>query len=147
MYINTIKHEKNITIDLIKVKGHSGDRYNDLADKYAKIGGTCEDILDIGFISCNSKLKFFPYFQTVPITQKIRKFTMSTLQLFNCAEWTHLNSQKSNFSSRQCHWKTSWMLFKNLIGFRCNRVKKNIDWSFLFKIFHKSLPLGHTLKL
>ena len=67
MYIDTIKREKDITVDLIKVKGHSRDRYNDLADEYAKIGGTCEDTLDIGFISCNSKLKFFPHFQSFPI--------------------------------------------------------------------------------
>jgi len=78
LYIDTIKREKDITVDLIKVKGHSRDRYNDLADEYAKIGGTCEDTLDIGFISCNSKLKFFPHFQSFPIVQKIRKFTMST---------------------------------------------------------------------
>src|SRR6266496_6699219 len=72
---------------------------------------------------------------------------MSTLKLFNCAEWTRLQSQRSNFLSQQYNWTSSWALFKNLIGFRSNRVKKNVDWAFLFKIFHKTLPLGHLLKL
>src|SRR6266496_4409175 len=72
---------------------------------------------------------------------------MSTLKLFNCAEWTRLQSQRSNFLSQQYNWTSSWALFKNLIGFRGNRVKKNVDWAFLFKIFHKALPLGHLLKL
>ena len=72
---------------------------------------------------------------------------MSALNLFNCMEWTCLHSQRSNFSSQQYNWTSSWTLFKNLIGFRGNRVKKNVDWAFLFKIFHKALPLGHLLKL
>src|SRR6266542_1160624 len=147
MYIENIVREKHLILNLVKVQGHSGDRFNDLADDYAKLGGISENVLDIDFVSVNSKLKILPHFHNHPIEQKIRKFTISTLRIFNCAEWTRLQSQRSNFSDRQISWKSSWTLFKNLTGFRCNRVKKNTDWAFAFKVFHKALPLGHLLKL
>ncbi len=147
LYIETIIREKHLKLDLVKVRGHSGDTFNDLADEYAKLGGNSDDILDLGFVSANSNLTFLPHFRNVPIEQKIRKFTVSTLKFFNCAEWSRLQSQRINFSHQQFNWTSSWLLFKNLIGFRCNRVKKNVDWFFLFKIFHKALPLGHLLKL
>src|SRR6266542_2574514 len=147
MYIENVIWEKQIVLKLVKVQDHSGDRYNDLADEYAKLGGISDNILDLDFVSVTSKLKFLPHFRTTPIEQKIRKFTISTLGLFTCAEWTRLQSQRSNFLNQQYNWISSWTLFKNLTGFRCNRVKKNVDWAFLFKIFHKALPLGHLLKL
>src|SRR6266498_3324009 len=144
--IETIIREKRLELNLVKVRGHSGDTFNDLADEYAKLGGNSNDVLDIGFISANSKLSFLPHFRQIPIEQKIRKFTITTLKAFNCTEWTRLQSQRSNTSSQRYNWSSSWILFKNLISFRCNRVKKNVDWAFLFKIFHKALPLGYLLK-
>jgi len=112
-----------LKLDLVKVRGHSGDTFNDLADDYAKLGGISDNILDLGFVSATSKLTFLPHFRKLPIEQKIRKFTMSTLKLFNCAEWTRLQSQHSKFLSHNYNWTSSWALFKNLIGFRDNRVK------------------------
>jgi len=92
LYIDTIKREKDLSVKLVKVQEHSGDTFNDLADEYTKKGGICDDILDIGFISSNSKVKFFPHFQKIPIVQKIRKFSISTLRLFTCAKWMQLYS-------------------------------------------------------
>ena len=90
MYIENIVREKQIVLNLVKVRDHSEDRYNDLADEYAKLGGISDNILDIDFVSVNSKLKFLPHFRKTPIEQKIRKFTISALRVFNCAEWTRL---------------------------------------------------------
>jgi len=125
MYIDTLIREKDLNLKMFKVKGHSEDAYNELADDYAKQEGCCDDILDVAFILSNSKIKFFPHFKKIPIAQKIRKFTTTTLRAFTCAESTCFQFQKSNFSNYQISWKSFWILFNNLIRFWYNQKKKH----------------------
>ena len=54
MKIITIIREKNIDIELIKIKGHSGIELNKEADRLAKEGSELEWNLD-SFFTCNSK--------------------------------------------------------------------------------------------
>ncbi len=147
MNIIAMVKEKDLTLELVKVKGHSGDVLNDLADELAKEGGYCNSVLDVPFTATNEHLKFFPCYNNIPLSQKIRRFSTSILRSFICAEWSRLNSQKDTFAHQRIKWSASWTLFRNHIHFRCNKHLKNFSWIFLFKIFHKALPLGDTLKL
>ena len=117
MNIIALLKEKGLTLELVKVKGHSGDVLNDLADELAKEGEFCNCILDAPFTSTNEQVKFFPCYNNIPLSQKIRRFSTSILRSFTCAEWSHLNSQKDNFSHHRIKWSASWTLFKNHLHF------------------------------
>src|SRR6266542_3281350 len=51
MNIIALIKEKGLTLEMVKVKGHSGDVLNDLADELAKERAFCSSILDVPFIS------------------------------------------------------------------------------------------------
>ena len=53
MNIIAMVKEKDLTLELVKVKGHSGDVLNDLADELAKEGGYCNSVLDVPFTATN----------------------------------------------------------------------------------------------
>ena len=86
LYINALIKEKCLNVELVKIIGHSGNVYNDLADELAKNEGLCDFILDVPFISTNDKLKFFPCYNNISLSQKIRCFSSSLLRLFTCAK-------------------------------------------------------------
>ena len=71
MNIVALIEEKSLTLEMVKVKGYSGDTLNDLADELAKEGGFCNFVLDVPFISTNDRLKFFPCYNNIPFLRKL----------------------------------------------------------------------------
>ena len=76
MRIITIIREKNIDIELIKIR-YSDIELNEEADRLAKEGNELGWNLD-SFFTCNSKhISFFPHFHSIPIEHKFRSFISS----------------------------------------------------------------------
>jgi viroplasmin and RNaseH domain-containing protein len=57
MKIRELIRTKNIQIELVKVKSHSKDRWNDKADSLAKKGVTSEKIIQVRKVSYK-KIKY-----------------------------------------------------------------------------------------
>src|SRR5437762_13727853 len=74
--IVAIISEKFLKVSYIKVKGHSDNLYNDLADALAKEGGDQKDLSidNNNYVNNNNHLTFFPFYFHIPIEQKLRKF-------------------------------------------------------------------------
>ena len=66
----------------MKVKEHLGNSFNDLMDELAKKGGTCEAILDVVFILFNTKIKFFPYYNKIPLVQNLESLPSLLLHFY-----------------------------------------------------------------
>jgi len=52
MKIRELIRTKNIQIDLVKVKSHSKDKWNDKADSLAKKDAMSKEIIQVGKVSC-----------------------------------------------------------------------------------------------
>src|SRR6266536_1300092 len=136
----TIK-EKSLTVNYIKVKGHSNNLNNDLADALAKEGGSQNDInIDSNSNHNINYLNFFPFYFHIPIEQKLRKFLGSLFQAHACTEWTLLKSINDNIITNDIDWKATWALMKNITGFRCDKERKHFTWTFITKVLHNLLP-------
>src|SRR6266542_1913884 len=96
--------------------------------------------------SNHRNIKFFPSFCNYPLEHKFQKFIVSLFYTARCAEWTLLKSIGDSVTYDRIAWKISWAIFKNTIGFRCNKYKIHKLWTFLIKVFHQALPLRKTLK-
>jgi len=116
--ITTVIKEKSLNVSYVKVKGHSDNLYNDLADALAKEGGEQKDLsIDNNSVYNNNHLTFFPFYFHIPIEQKLRKFMGSLFQAHICSEWTLLKSINKDIISNDIDWKATWTLLKNLTGF------------------------------
>jgi len=65
---------------LVKIKGHNEIKLNKKADQLVKEGS--ENGYEIStFFTCNSNhIRYFPYFQNIPIEHKFRRFIASLFQ-------------------------------------------------------------------
>ena len=63
-----------------------------------------------------------------------------------CSEWTLLKNVNDDIIHQNVHWKTTWTLYSNLTGFRCDKERKHHLWSFVSKMLHNLLPWGRLLK-
>ncbi len=80
MNIVALVKEKGLMLEMVKVKEHSGDTLNDLADELVKEGEFCNFVLDVPFISTNDRLKFFPCYNNIPF---LRKLDVSLLHFYD----------------------------------------------------------------
>ncbi|GES89333.1 RNA-directed DNA polymerase from mobile element jockey-like isoform X1 [Rhizophagus clarus] len=86
IYIGLLIRDKNLDLELIKVKAHAGDPWNDLADELAKKGAALSTYHQLSFNFGSQACRFSPHFEDTPIEQKLRNFlsTMGTVQ--SCSE-------------------------------------------------------------
>ena len=83
-YIISVIQEKNLQASLVKVKAHTGIRFNDLVDKLAKDGaGNLNLFLDLNLPAINTFSSFSSYFDNNFIDFNYRKFFMLILKSFD----------------------------------------------------------------
>jgi ribonuclease HI len=87
-----IEHH-NLTINIEKIKAHSGDKYNDQADILAKAGSECQNPIIVNFKFFNkTSLGFFNWNHIYIVDRNIRTFANTPIQA------TIFNSVVSNSS-------------------------------------------------
>jgi len=146
--IITIIREQRINVRLTKVKAHTGIENNEVADRLAKQAiSEGRHRFSNRFISLDGIFNYFLAYEHLPIEYNTRKFVKLIFSAYNTEEWAQLHAFRDRISARDTFWKTSWIMFNNLRGFKCNSLKKQIMWTFAAKIFTRSLPLGITLKI
>lgn len=73
----------NLTIKLIKVQAHSGDKYNDMADALAKSGCDKQDIISISPITVKTVKGYIMFNDELIIDRNIRKTTKKIINFRN----------------------------------------------------------------
>ena len=149
MKILTAIHQKQLTVTYNKVKGHSGNVHNDHVDMLAESAGENLDSHFNNNFSCSSSfVRYFPIYDNLaPIEAPFRKFLKAILSTYNATEWSLLSAVRSHIDTSDINWNTSWDIFKQLRGFKCDTQKKASWWTFAAKMFMKLLPLASQLKL
>ena len=80
------KQSKNLDLELIKVKGHSENKWNNEADRLAKIGLNAPELY-IQNIDKNSRLRYNMFWNKSLIEMPTRKFIKDLEETKIAAEW------------------------------------------------------------
>ena len=110
---------KEIKLELVKVKGHSSNIWNDKADRLAKEGLISDLILEAQEVT-TSKIRIFPIWKEKIIDTALRSFVNLTMTTIYESTWTNLNSIKlvlnqrtMDLSSSDLNWKNIWNMLKS----------------------------------
>ncbi|CAB4408886.1 unnamed protein product [Rhizophagus irregularis] len=123
---------KSLKLNLIKVREHSGDYWNDMADEIAKnereIAGSINNrILDIRSLCSFSTIS--PGLVNIGIDRHIRPFTRFVAESLEEVQWSFNKQWRSyfeeDFSSTGWHWSSHWQNFNSINKERCTSFSTN----------------------
>ena len=136
--------EKNLNLNLHKVKGHSNNPGNDFADTLAKSAPTSHSI-SINFNSL-PETSYIPVFNlSLPITSNLRKFLKLQDNKRNITKW-QLYALKNNFINRSfwftIDWKATNLTWNQDKGINSLTASANASKfrTYFTKIIHDMLP-------
>ncbi|CAB5365592.1 unnamed protein product [Rhizophagus irregularis] len=145
--------ENNLDLNLHKVKGHSGNLWNDKVDELAKQASSSTSASNIvQFNQGHDGLNFVPMINEVPVEQKLRKFVKNVMNFVNDGQWSQLSCNQDALLDRtkDYDWDITWNALKQVKHFKCTSSKHNklwALWAFWFKLLNNLLPIDKTLKL
>ncbi|GBC13383.2 hypothetical protein GLOIN_2v1870151 [Rhizophagus irregularis DAOM 181602=DAOM 197198] len=143
-----IKYGKHLELKLIKVKGHSGIKGNEEADRVAKNDMerlTCITIKD----SQQKDLKYDLYWDGNRVDRHIRKFTDNICEaaleaacmVFNCVNRTIFQDTTHIIEE-----KVTWALLKKNTGLNCTMSSINNNFIKHLKLTNNLLPTLEIMK-
>jgi ribonuclease HI len=144
---------KRLKLTLIKVKGHSNDHLNDLADTLAKHGRINGHILNLDF-NTNSLdfnidfISFRAHWNGIPIEHHLR----ATIKSLNNATieslWTTSRGVRDSLflAGRRINCNFTWASLKHLTHHRCISFQHNTLWTFNLKLINNMLPFAALLQ-
>ncbi|GET50143.1 hypothetical protein GLOIN_2v1788498 [Rhizophagus irregularis DAOM 181602=DAOM 197198] len=150
---NRVVKENNLDLNLHKVKGHSGNLWNDKVDELAKQASSSTSASNIvQFNQGHDGLNFVPMINEVPVEQKLRKFVKNVMNFVNDGQWSQLSCNQDALLDRtkDYDWDITWNALKQVKHFKCTSSKHNklwALWAFWFKLLNNLLPIDKTLKL
>jgi hypothetical protein len=139
---------KQIKLELIKVKSHDNNCWNDRADFLAKKGarqGTMVDIIPEtnDWLTCNLSWKNYA------VETRIRSFIKRIQNTQLGAEWkasgTYKSLEREEDSKELFHWQLFWSHLKELSGVKCNSIARGKRLAFWLKVLCDELPLLQEL--
>ena len=137
---------KAIQLSFTKIKGHSGDTYNDLADHLAKEGAYEIEVTEINNIS-NRSIKYIPEWKGLSLETPLRAFVKRTVQIAHKAEWTWIRKKNDEWHQLRVQ-KQSWGAFKGILE-SCRKQAHSTEANhlrlFKIKCIENLLPTAEIL--
>jgi hypothetical protein len=137
---------KNLNLILHKIKGHSGNEGNDLADSYAKKGIEVTSSLQVPETTYMNFM-FVPKWKDQIIDSSLRAFVNITTAAIYETEWSELgkmleliNQEQKYTSHEKLFWNNTWQVLKKRQGKRCISLKKSKALIFRIKCINNILP-------
>ena len=139
--IKYIVDQSNLNVTLIKVKGHSGDIYNNIADDLAKSGtqspGISINYLNVPAINCLFQ------FNNITVESSVRHFVkdiFAATAVSNIIDLHRNDDLKSLTRQAKINWITIWSIFTLDQATYSTSFQQRKLRSFIMKIFLGELP-------
>jgi ribonuclease HI len=133
---------KNLLFSLHKVKAHSGNLFNEKADKLAKEGAEANSPKEIVEISTKG-LVYHPIWKNSPIESPLRSFIKKITNTIYRAEWTFFRGISDEIHRSRVvakDWKIFRALLRNLKKTQSKTLNENHKRSFVIKCINRALP-------
>jgi ribonuclease HI len=137
---------KDIDMKLIKVKGHSGNEWNDKVDILAKKEAISNNYRFNQDHKEAGPILYYPRIKNEGIETNIRGEIKRLNDLSNQYEWSFINEIRRKIEL-DCDWDISWELFRRMKGKHCRSMGISACWNWCFKSFHNLLPTTKWLKI
>src|SRR6185437_16150658 len=143
------KRIKNLKVELVKIKGHSNNYWNDRVDVLAKEGQVAP-LLAVQNIELSSRIRYNMYWQNNLVEMPVRKVIKEIEDTLIAADWRML-SVSSWLEKKDYHrtwaWEGLWKRIKKQSGVRCTSMYKGRKLNFLIKCLHDKLPTLSNLRM
>ncbi|CAB5196262.1 unnamed protein product [Rhizophagus irregularis] len=147
---------KSLMLNLHKVCGHSGNRWNDMADEIAKQGRDAasynnDRIIDIRLLhSFSFPLTFLPVWNNISINRHIRSFTRLVADSLEEVQWSFNKYWSSyfeeTFTTSRWHWGLFWQYVNSLNKGHCLSFSTNDKFIHFIKCSNNLLPTIDNLR-
>ncbi|CAB4431822.1 unnamed protein product [Rhizophagus irregularis] len=147
---------KSLTLNLHKVCGHSGNRWNDMADEIAKqerdaASYNNDRIIDIRLLrSFSFPLTFLPVWNNISIDRHIRSFTRLVADSLEEVQWSFNKYWSSyfekTFTTSRWHWGLFWQYVNSLNKGHCLSFSTNDKFIHFIKCSNNLLPTIDNLR-
>src|SRR6185295_6119593 len=133
---------KNIRIEIVKVKSHSEDKWNDRADSLAKKGATCKKIINAEKIKCDGieyQLKWENKKIDIP-SQLLCKIIMNAKIGASWRETNPIRALEPETENVLHNWSSFWREMNRTKGVHCTSRKLSTRRATAIKCIMNNLP-------
>ena len=154
MLIVDCVRSKHLKLHFTKIKGHSGNHGNELADQLAKKGTMDTHILTFNFDLldrfnfCFNFYSFRPFFNDISIENNVRHTIRSINRSMVESHWATSKAAREPFCiSNYLIEQYTWASFASVRQRRCISLQHHNHWIFCTKLINNLLPTTARLNL